>query len=474
MTDMENTKPGPSPVPAENKMGVMPIGKLVVTMSIPMMVSMLVQAMYNIVDSVFVAQVSENALTAVSLAFPIQNLMIAVAIGTGVGVNALLSKSLGEKNFFMSNKAANSALLLAFLSWILFVIIGLTVTRPFFVMQTNVTEIVDYGYQYLVICSVLSIFVFQEIAVERLLQSTGKAMLFMIVQAVGAVTNIICDPILIFGLGPFPRMEVAGAAIATVFGQFVGMVVGFVLNEKYNKEITLKFSEIIKPYPPAIKRIYLVGVPSIIMASVGSVMVFGMNKILIAFSTTATAVFGVYFKLQSFFFMPVFGLNNGLVPIIAYNYGAKRGDRMKEAVIVGMKLAFGIMAVGTAIFMLFPKFLLKMFNASDNMIAIGIPCLRIISIVFVFAAIAIVAGSTFQAVGNGFMSMWVSVLRQLVILLPAAFLLSRLGNVDLVWWSYPIAEIGSLVLSLIFLSKIVKEKMDPLDPTGNMGLLPKR
>ncbi|MBR2576040.1 MAG: MATE family efflux transporter [Firmicutes bacterium] len=455
-------------------MGVMPIGKLVVTMSIPMMISMLVQAMYNIVDSVFVAQVSENALTAVSLAFPIQNLMIAVAIGTGVGVNALLSKSLGEKNFFMSNKAANSALLLAFLSWILFVIIGLTVTRPFFVMQTNVTEIVDYGYQYLVICSVLSIFVFQEIAVERLLQSTGKAMLFMIVQAVGAVTNIICDPILIFGLGPFPRMEVAGAAIATVFGQFVGMVVGFVLNEKYNKEVTLKFSEIIKPYPPAIKRIYLVGVPSIIMASVGSVMVFGMNKILIAFNTTATAVFGVYFKLQSFFFMPVFGLNNGLVPIIAYNYGAKRGDRMKEAVIVGMKLAFGIMAVGTAIFMLFPKFLLKMFNASDNMIAIGIPCLRIISIVFVFAAIAIVAGSTFQAVGNGFMSMWVSVLRQLVILLPAAFLLSRLGNVDLVWWSYPIAEIGSLVLSLIFLSKIVKEKMDPLDPTGNMGLLPKR
>ena len=252
------------------------------------------------------------------------------------------------------------------------------------------------------------------------------------------------------------------------------MVVGFILNEKYNKEVTLKFSEIIKPYPPAIKRIYLVGVPSIIMASVGSIMVFGMNKILIAFSTTATAVFGVYFKLQSFFFMPVFGLNNGLVPIIAYNYGAKRGDRMKEAVIVGMKLAFGIMAVGTAIFMLFPKFLLKMFNASDNMIAIGIPCLRIISIVFVFAAIAIVAGSTFQAVGNGFMSMWVSVLRQLVILLPAAFLLSRLGNVDLVWWSYPIAEIGSLVLSLIFLNKIVKEKMDPLDPTGNMGLLPKR
>ncbi|MBQ1302416.1 MAG: MATE family efflux transporter [Firmicutes bacterium] len=455
-------------------MGVMPIGKLVVTMSIPMMISMLVQAMYNIVDSVFVAQVSENALTAVSLAFPIQNLMIAVAIGTGVGVNALLSKSLGEKNFFMSNKAANSALLLAFLSWILFVIIGFAVSRPFFAMQTNVTEIVDYGYQYLVICTVLSIFVFQEIAVERLLQSTGKAMLFMIVQAVGAVTNIICDPILIFGLGPFPRMEVAGAAIATVFGQFVGMVVGFILNEKYNKEVTLKFSEIIKPYPPAIKRIYLVGIPSIIMASVGSIMVFGMNKILIAFSTTATAVFGVYFKLQSFFFMPVFGLNNGLVPIIAYNYGAKRGDRMKEAVIVGMKLAFGIMAVGTAIFMLFPKFLLKMFNASDNMIAIGIPCLRIISIVFVFAAIAIVAGSTFQAVGNGFMSMWVSVLRQLVILLPAAFLLSRLGNVDLVWWSYPIAEIGSLVLSLIFLSKIVKEKMDPLDPTGNMGLLPKR
>ena len=470
---MENVKPGPAAVPAENKMGTMPIGKLVVSMSIPMMISMLVQALYNIVDSMFVAQISENALTAVSLAFPVQNLMIAVAIGTGVGVNALLSKSLGEKNFFMSNKAANSAMLLAFMSWLLFLVIGFTAIRPFFVTQTDVAEIINYGHQYLMICCVLSVFVFQEIAVERLLQSTGKAMLFMIVQTVGAVVNVICDPILIFGLGPFPRLEVAGAAIATVFGQFVGMVVGFILNQKYNKEITLKFSEIVKPYWPAIKRIYLVGVPSIIMASVGSVMVFGMNKILIAFSTTATAVFGVYFKLQSFFFMPVFGLNNGLVPIIAYNFGANRGDRMKEAVRVGMKLAFGIMAVGTAIFMIFPQLLLKMFNASDNMIAIGVPCLRIISICFVFAAIAIVAGSTFQAVGNGFMSMWVSILRQLVILLPAAFLLSRFGNVDLVWWAYPIAELGSLVLSLVFLKQIVRTKMDPLDPTGKIGLLSK-
>lgn len=455
-------------------MGTMPIGKLVVTMSIPMMISMIVQALYNIVDSVFVAQISENALTAVSLAFPIQNLMISVGIGTGVGVNALLSKSLGEKNFFMANKAANSALLLAFLSWLAFVVIGFTVTRPFFVMQTDVTEIIDYGHQYMLICSVLSVFVFQEIAVERLLQSTGKATLFMIVQAVGAITNIIFDPILIFGLGPFPRLEVAGAAYATVFGQFMGMVVGIVLNRNYNPEITLKFSEIIHPYGPAIKRIYTVGVPSIIMGSVGSVMVFGMNKILLVFSTTATAVFGVYFKLQSFFFMPVFGLNNGTVPIIAYNYGAKRGDRMKETVVVGMKLAFAIMAVGTAIFMIFPRQLMMMFNASENMISIGVPCLRIISLVFCFAAIAIIAGSTFQAVGNGFMSMWVSVLRQLVILLPAAFLLSLSGNLNLVWWSYPIAEIGSLVLSLIFLRKIVRTKMDPIDPTGNVGLFGKK
>ena len=470
---MEKETPKASPALKENRMGTMPVGKLVIMMSIPMMISMVVQALYNVVDSIFVAQISENALTAVSLAFPIQNLMISVAVGTGVGVNALLSKSLGEKNQFMANKAANNALLLAFFSWIAFVIIGLTVTRPFFALQTDVTEIIDYGHQYMLICSVLSFFMFEEVALERLLQSTGKATMFMIIQAVGAITNIICDPILIFGLGPFPRLEVAGAAYATVFGQFLGMVVGFVLNKRYNPEVQMKFSEVIRPYGPAIRRIYSVGVPSIIMASVGSIMVFGMNKILLVFSTTATAVFGVYFKLQSFFFMPVFGLNNGIVPIVAYNYGAKRGDRMKQAVRAGVLIAFVIMLAGTIVMQLFPAQLLKMFNASDNMLGIGVPCLRIISLCFVFAAVGIICGSTFQAVGNGFMSMWVSVLRQLVILLPAAFLLSRFGRLELVWWAYPIAEIGSLLLSLIFLRIIVRTKMDPIDPTGAVGLLGK-
>ncbi|MDO4482253.1 MAG: MATE family efflux transporter [Bacillota bacterium] len=458
---MDLTEKNNSPAPRENKMGIMPVNKLLLTMSIPMMISMLVQAMYNVVDSIFVAQVSENALTAVSLAFPMQNLLISVAVGTGVGVNALLSKSLGEKNFFMANKAANNALFLAIISWLVFIVIGISLIKPFYVFQTTDSEIVEFGIQYLEICCIFSLGVFVQVASERLLQSTGKTFYSMIIQTFGAVINIILDPILIFGLFGFPRLEVAGAAIATVSGQILSMFLGIFLNIKFNKEIVLKVREI-RPYFPAIKRIYSVGVPSIIMSSVGSVMTFGMNKILIAFSTTATAVFGVYFKVQSFFFMPVFGLNNGIVPIIAYNYGAKKGDRMMKTVKLGIIYATSLMIIGLTVFQLFPDVLFLMFKASPNMLSIGIPCFRTISISFIFAGFCIVSGSVFQAVGNGFLSLWVSIGRQLVVLLPAAYILAQFGNVDLVWWSFPIAEIASLTLSLIFLRKIIRTKIKPL------------
>lgn len=458
---MDLTDKNNSPVPRENKMGIMPVNKLLLTMSIPMMISMLVQAMYNVVDSIFVAQVSENALTAVSLAFPMQNLLISVGVGTGVGVNALLSKSLGEKNFYMANKAANNAIFLAIMSWLVFVLIGFFFIRQFFVFQTDVEEIIDYGTQYLEICCVFSLGVFMQVASERLLQATGKTLYSMVIQSFGAIVNIILDPILIFGMFGLPRLEVAGAAIATVTGQTLSMLLGLFLNIKFNKEIVLKASEI-RPYMPAVKRIYSVGVPSIIMSSVGSVMTFGMNKILIAFSTTATAVFGVYFKVQSFFFMPVFGLNNGVVPIIAYNYGAKKGERMIKTIKLAIMYATGLMLVGLTVFQLFPDVLFLMFKASPNMLSIGIPCFRTISISFIFAGFCIVSGSVFQAVGNGFLSLWVSIGRQLVVLLPAAYILARFGNVNLVWWSFPIAEIASLSLSLIFLRRIIKTKIKPL------------
>ncbi len=454
------------PVRRENKMGYQPVNRLLLTMSIPMMISMLVQALYNIVDSIFVAQISENALTAVSLAFPIQNLIISVAVGTGVGVNACLSKSLGEKNFAMANKAANNSLFLAIISWILFIFVGIFFSRPFFSMQTDVVEIINYGVEYMGICCVLSLGVFMQVATERLLQSTGKTVHSMIIQITGAVVNLILDPILIFGLLGFPRLEVKGAAIATICGQMVAMAVGIIINIKCNKEITLKISEM-KPSAPVIKRIYSVGVPSIIMSSVSSVMIFGMNKILISFTTTATAVFGVYFKLQSFIFMPIFGLNNGLVPIIAYNYGAKRGDRMINTLKYGVLYAVSLMLLGTLVFQFLPKYLLLMFKASPDMLAIGIPCLRIISISFVFAGFCIVAGSSFQALGNGFLSLWVSIGRQLVVLLPVAFLLSKLGNVNYIWWAFPIAEMASLTLSSLFLRRIIVRKILPVVPPAS-------
>lgn len=450
----------------ENKMGTMPINKLLISMSLPMIISMLVQALYNVVDSIFVSQISENALSAVSLAFPVQNFMIAVGVGTGVGINALLSRSLGEKNFEEANKVANNGIFLALLSYFLFLIIGILFSKSFFQWQTDTKEIVEGGYTYLIICTTCSFGLYGQIAFEKLMQSTGKTLYSMMTQLTGAIINIILDPILIFGLFGFPKMGIAGAAIATVIGQISGMSLGIYLNSTKNREIKVKVKGF-RPDWDTIKNIYAVGVPSIIMASIGSIMTFGINKIILVFTSTATAVFGVYFKLQSFIFMPVFGINNGMVPIVSYNYGAKHEDRLMETVKISIVYAIAIMIVGLAVFQIFPKQLLGLFNASDEMISIGIPALRIISISFLFAGYCIVVGSMFQALGNGVMSLIVSIGRQLVVLLPAAYLLSKTNNLNLVWWAFPIAELASVFLSVVGFKYVYKKEILPLVKSGS-------
>ena len=445
----------------ENIMGTMDVNPLLIKLSIPMMISMLVQALYNVVDSIFVARVSENALTAVSLAFSLQNLMFAVGIGTGVGVNALLSKSLGEKNQYRANKTAENGLFLALCSYLVFLVLGLTVVRPYFYAQTADADIAEQGIRYLTICCVLSLGMFMQVMNEKLLAATSRTTLSMISQLVGAVVNIILDPIFIFGYCGEALSGTTGAALATVIGQFCGAGVSFYLNLRKNPDIQLDFKGF-RPSAEAIKRIYVVGLPSIAMQCVGSVMTFGMNLILMTFSATAVAVFGVYFKLQSFVFMPVFGLNNGMVPIIGYNYGARRPDRVKKTIKLAVCYAEGIMLIGFCIFQFFPDKVLGIFAASDAMLAIGIPALRIICPHFLLAGIGIVMGSVFQALGNGVFSLIVSMCRQLVVLLPAAWLLARTGSVNNVWWAFLIAEVVSLLLSLAFFARINKTVIAPL------------
>ncbi len=446
----------------ENKMGVMPIKKLLINMSIPMMLSMLVQALYNVVDSIFVARISVNALTAVSMAFPVQNLMIAIGVGTGVGINALLSKSLGEKNFEQANSIANNGILLAVLSYIVFLLFGFTFVKFYFNAQTNIGEIIDYGVSYLTICCMASIGIFGQITFERLLQSTGKTIYTMITQGVGAIINIILDPVLIFGLFGMPKLGVAGAALATVIGQIVAMTLAIIFNIKVNHEIKIRIKGF-RPNIDTIKEIYSIGIPSIIMISITSITTYCINNILIKFSSTATAVFGVYFKLQSFAFMPVFGLNNGMVPILSYNYGAKNRERIIHTIKLSMEIAVGITLVSLVIFQIFPERLLSMFNASENMFSIGVPALRIISLSYIFAGFSIVVSSVFQAFGNGMLSLWASIGRQLIVLVPAAYFLSLTNDVNMVWWSYPIAEVVALLLSIIFLKEIYIKKIKPLN-----------
>ncbi len=448
--------------PKENKMGTMPVKSLIVSMSLPMMISMLVQALYNIVDSIFVAKISEDALTAVTLAFPIQNLMIAAGSGTGVGINALLSKSLGEKNFERVDATANTGILLNFFNYLLFLMIGIFLAGPFIRSQTSDATIIDYGTTYVSYVCMFSIGVFAQMTFERLLQATGRTLLSMVSQLTGAIINIIMDPMLIFGIGPFPEMGVAGAAIATIFGQVVAAMLGVMMNIRYNKELHLSVSKILHPKKEIVKGIYIVGVPSILMVSIGSIMTYTFNKILNGFSNTAVAVFGVYFKLQSFFFMPVFGLNNGLIPVLAYNYGARRKDRIKEALSFSLRLAFCIMLLGTLVFETVPRLLLALFDASENMISIGKPALRIIAVHFPIAALSIVLGSVFQAFAKSYYSLMVSLGRQLVVLIPVAYALSLMGKVSYVWLAFPIAETISLMLTLIFYRKVHRDVLDTM------------
>ncbi len=442
----------------ENKMGVMPVNKLLISMSLPMMVSMLVQALYNIVDSIFVARLSEDALTAVSLAFPMQNLMIATAVGLGVGMNALLARSLGQRDYELAHKTALNGIFLEAIAYIIFLIMTFTVVRPYYELQSGRGEITEMGIEYLVIACGLSFGIFMQIGFERMLQATGKTFYTMITQTTGAVINIILDPILIFGLFGAPRMEVAGAALATVIGQIAAGILAVIINHRKNTDVHLNLKGF-RPNGKIIKSILGIGIPSMIMSSVGSVMTFAMNKILIAFSSTAVAVFGVYFKLQSFVFMPVFGLNNGMVPIVSFNYGARSKDRMIRTIKYAMVYAVGIMLLGLAVIQIFPHVLLRLFDASDNMLAMGTVALRIISLSFVFAGGGIVVSSVLQALGSGVLSMTTSIMRQLVVLLPVAYLLSRLGNVDLIWWSFPIAEIASAAASVVFFLHIYKKKI---------------
>ncbi len=442
----------------ENKMGVMPINHLLLSMSLPMMIAMLVQALYNIVDSIFVAQINENALSAVSLAFPMQNFMIAVATGTGVGINALLSKSLGAKRIQIANKTANVSLFLTIANWLVFLLVGWILVRPFLAGQTDVAEIIDYGTTYLRVCCMASLGIFSEIMLERLLQATGCTIYTLITQGVGAIVNIILDPILIFGLLGLPRLELLGAALATVSGQFVAAGLALYFNLRKNHEIKFNYKNMI-PTKWVLDQVYRVAIPSILMVSIGSVMMFFINRILAVFTTTAIAVFGVYFKLQSFIFMPIFGMNNGMVPIVAYNYGARKRERIIQTIRCAALYASFIMLAGFLVFQIFPSHLLHWFEASDVMIDIGVPALRIISFSFLVAGFNIICASVYQALGNGVYSLTVSAIRQLILLVPVAYLLSYFQVLDYIWLAFPISEVCGSLLCIFFLRKILK-KMD--------------
>ncbi len=445
----------------QNKMGVMPVNKLLMSMSLPMMASMLVQALYNIVDSMFVAQLSENALTAVSLAFPAQNLMIAIGAGTGVGMNALVSRALGEKNKERANLIANNGVLLLFLSAVVFSLMCIFGSELFFKLQTKDAEIVQYGKDYLQIVGGLSFGIYLQFAFERILQSTGRTFYTMLTQGMGAIINIILDPIMIFGFFGCPAMGIKGAALATVIGQVCAASLALWFNKKKNDDIVINPKKYFLN-AHAVKGIYAIGIPSICMASIGSIMTFGMNKILIAFSSTAAAVFGVYFKLQSFIFMPVFGMNNGMVPIIGFNYGARKPDRLMATMHLATKYAMTMMAAGTIIFWAFTPQLLAIFNASEQMLEIGIPALRFISLSFLLAGFNIIRISTMQALGHGVVSLVISIMRQLMVLLPVAFIFSRMFGLKAAWLAFPIAEVVALIVTILFFRKVYRNEIQPI------------
>lgn len=445
----------------ENKMGVMPVPKLLVNMALPMILSMLVQALYNVVDSIYVSQVSESAVTALSLAFPVQNMQIGFAVGIGVGVNSLLSKSLGQKNQEAADRAAGNGIFLMLIAVAIFMLFGFFGTRPYYSLQSQVAETVEGGIAYTRICCIFTLGVFVEILGERLLQATGRAVHTMFVQAAGAVINIVLDPVFIHGWFGIPAMGVAGAAVATVIGQWLAACLCVFFNFRFNSDVHLS-PRYLKPVAESIGPILAVGVPAIVMNAIGSVMNFGMNQILQGFQETATGVFGVYYKLQSFFFMPLFGMNNATISIIAYNYGAERPERIVKTLRVACGIAVGIMLAGLLAFQLVPRVLLGMFHPSEEFLAIGTSALRIISIHFPIAAFGIILGASFQALGNGIYSTIVSLCRQLIVLLPAAYLLSLSGNVHNVWWAFPIAEVVSGIVTALLFARIYRRKVRPL------------
>lgn len=445
----------------ENKMGVMPVGKLLVNMALPMIISMLVQALYNIVDSVYVSQVSESAVTALSLAFPVQNMQIGFAVGVGVGVNALLSQSLGRKDQESVNWAAGQGVFLALVATGLFMLFGFFGVRPYYTMQSTVAETVEGGIAYTSICCIFTVGIFIQVLCERLLQATGRAMQTMILQGTGAIINIILDPVFIHGWWGMPRMGVAGAAVATVIGQCTGAVLGIYLNLRHNPEVQLHV-KFMRPNWKVIAPILEVGIPSVVMNGIGSVMNFGMNQILQGFNEVATGVFGIYYKLQSLFFMPLFGINNATISILAYNYGARKPKRIVHTLKLATAVAVCIMLVGLAVFLLFPQALLGIFNPTEEFLAIGVKALRILCLPFPVAAICISLGASFQALGKGSYSTVVSLCRQLIVLLPVAYLLSLTGSVDNVWWSFPIAEVMSALVTGLLFAKLYRQKVKPL------------
>lgn len=466
---MQKEKDETMEITRENKMGTMKIPKLLFSISVPIIISMLVQALYNIVDSIFVAQYDNVAGTgALTLAFPIQTLMIAVATGFGVGMNALLSRSLGQKNKEKADVVAGQGLLLTFIGYLIFLVFGLFLTGPFVALSAEKgTRLYEYSVDYISLCTVLSLGIFMQVTCERLLQATGKSLYSMITQLAGAVTNLILDPILIFGYLGAPEMGIKGAAIATVIGQFVSAIVGLVLNAAINREITLKIKNLI-PKVKVLSEMLIIAIPSVVMQAIGSVMTFAMNNILLKFSEEALNVFGIYYKLQSFIFMPVFGLNNGMIPIIAYNYGARNPDRVRATMKLSAITAIGYMLVGFAAFQLFPNTLLGLFNASAEMLRVGAPALRTISISFMMAGFSIVSISTCQALGKSIYSLFVSIARQIVVLIPSAYLLSLSGNVNLVWWSFPIAEVVGLTCCIIFVRKVLKDSFKNETPAEDI------
>lgn len=457
-----NKKPSPQ---GENKMGVMPVGKLLFNMAMPIIIAMLVQALYNVVDSIYVSQISESAVVSLSLAFPIQNLLIGFAVGIGVGVNFLLSKSLGEGNQERANQAAGNGVVLAVAAMLLFVIFGFVGAHPYFEMQSENRETVEGGTVYTAICCIFSLGIFIEVLGERLLQASGRTIYTMITQGVGAVINIVLDPVFIFGWGPVPAMGVAGAAIATVIGQWAAAILAVIFNLKFNPDVQFA-PRYFKPHTDVIAPILTVGIPSVIMNGIGSIMNFGINQILLGFKAihgeTPAGVFGIYFKLQSFFFMPLFGLNNATISIVAYNYGARKPDRIIKTLKLACISALSFMILGLLAFQLIPDLLLGIFNPTENFLVIGRSALRTISWCFPFAAVCIALGASFQALGDGIYSTLTSLCRQLVVLLPAAYLLSLTGDVNAVWWAFPIAEMMSLAATTFFFIRIYRRKIKPL------------